>query len=63
MIPFFPLEERSDLQDENILVLKLDLLERWTHEEKTRTAIEHFGRVSLSLMRTNSKILTNDIPR
>ncbi|CAG10550.1 unnamed protein product [Tetraodon nigroviridis] len=39
--------ERSDLQDENILVLKLDLLERWTHEEKTRTAIEHFGRIDI----------------
>lgn len=48
MVPFFPLEEYSDLQDENIFVLKLDLMERSSHEEKTRTVIEHFGRVSLS---------------
>lgn len=65
MIPFFILEERSDLQDENIFVLQLDLLERSTHGEKTRTAIEHFGGVSLSTTGSrapfNSKIVTNDI--
>lgn len=45
---FFLLVECSDLRDENIFVLKLDLLERSSHEEKTRTAIERYGRVSLS---------------
>lgn len=39
--------ECSDLKDENILVLPLDLLERSSHEEKTKAVIDYFGRVSL----------------
>ncbi|XP_034530560.1 dehydrogenase/reductase SDR family member 7 [Notolabrus celidotus] len=39
--------ERSDLQDEDILVLPLDLLERTSHEEKTYTAIQYFGRIDV----------------
>lgn len=39
--------ECSDLKDENILVLPLDLLERSSHEEKTKAVIDYFGRVRL----------------
>ncbi|CAJ1073588.1 dehydrogenase/reductase SDR family member 7 [Xyrichtys novacula] len=39
--------ERSDLQDEDILVLPLDLLARTTHEEKTKTAIQYFGHIDV----------------
>ncbi|XP_041809917.1 dehydrogenase/reductase SDR family member 7 [Chelmon rostratus] len=39
--------ECSDLQDEDILVLPLDLLERPLHEEKTKAAIQHFGRIDV----------------
>uniref|UniRef100_UPI0037E9C07A dehydrogenase/reductase SDR family member 7 n=1 Tax=Semicossyphus pulcher TaxID=241346 RepID=UPI0037E9C07A len=39
--------ERSDLQDEDILVLPLDLLERTSHEEKTKAAIQHFGHIDI----------------
>lgn len=39
--------ECSDLGDENIFVHKLDLLETSSHEEKTRSAIEHFGRIDI----------------
>lgn len=46
-------------------MLPLDLLERSSHEEKSRAAIEHFGNVSLSKTGSwtafNSKIITNDI--
>ncbi|XP_041668907.1 dehydrogenase/reductase SDR family member 7 isoform X2 [Cheilinus undulatus] len=38
---------RSDLQDEDILVLPLDLLDRTSHEEKTKTVIQHFGRIDV----------------
>lgn len=43
---FIP-QERSDLQDKDILVLPLDLLERTSHEEKTKTAIQYFGHVRI----------------
>lgn len=48
-LPFFFLFflERSDLRDENILVLPLDLLERSSHEDKTKAVIDYFGRVRL----------------
>lgn len=39
--------EQSNLQDEDILVLPLDLLERASHEEKMKTAIQHFGHVDI----------------
>ncbi|XP_074548084.1 dehydrogenase/reductase SDR family member 7 [Halichoeres trimaculatus] len=39
--------ERSDLQDQDILVLPLDLLERTSHEEKTQTAIQYFGHIDI----------------
>nr|XP_046268064.1 dehydrogenase/reductase SDR family member 7 isoform X2 [Scatophagus argus] len=39
--------ECSDLQDENILVLPLDLTERASHEEKTKAAIRHFGHIDI----------------
>lgn len=45
---FLSRAECSDLQDESVFVLPLDLLERSSHEEKTRAAIERFGLVSLS---------------
>uniref|UniRef100_A0A3Q3WLT5 Uncharacterized protein n=1 Tax=Mola mola TaxID=94237 RepID=A0A3Q3WLT5_MOLML len=39
--------ECSNLQDENILVLPLDLLERSSHEEKTKAVIEYFGCIDI----------------
>lgn len=39
--------ECSDLKDENILVLPLDLLERSSHEEKTKAVIDYFGRIDI----------------
>ncbi|CAG5866440.1 unnamed protein product [Menidia menidia] len=39
--------ENSDLKDEDILILPLDLLERTSHEEKTQTAIQYFGRIDV----------------
>ncbi|XP_071383850.1 dehydrogenase/reductase SDR family member 7 isoform X1 [Centroberyx affinis] len=39
--------ERSNLQDQDILVLPLDLLERTSHEAKTKAAIQHFGNVDI----------------
>ncbi|XP_028251611.1 dehydrogenase/reductase SDR family member 7 isoform X2 [Parambassis ranga] len=39
--------ENSDLEDEHILVLPLDLLERTSHEEKAKTAIQHFGHIDI----------------
>lgn len=39
--------ECSDLQDKDILVLPLDLLERTSHEEKTKTALEYFGHIDI----------------
>lgn len=45
---FFSCAECSDLQEQSVFVLPLDLLERSSHEEKARAAIEHFGLVSLS---------------
>ncbi|XP_069008347.1 dehydrogenase/reductase SDR family member 7 [Embiotoca jacksoni] len=39
--------EHSGLQDEDILVLPLDLLERTSHEEKTKTGIEYFGHIDV----------------
>ncbi|XP_062325584.1 dehydrogenase/reductase SDR family member 7 [Osmerus eperlanus] len=37
----------SDLQDEDILVLPLDLLERESHDAKTKAAFQHFGRIDI----------------
>ncbi|AWP16503.1 putative dehydrogenase/reductase SDR family member 7 isoform 3 [Scophthalmus maximus] len=37
----------SNLQDEDILVLPLDLLERTSHEEKAKTAIQYFGHIDI----------------
>ncbi|XP_060918445.1 dehydrogenase/reductase SDR family member 7 [Labrus mixtus] len=39
--------EHSDLKDKDILVLPLDLLERTSHELKTKTAIQYFGHVDI----------------
>ncbi|XP_008305852.1 dehydrogenase/reductase SDR family member 7 [Cynoglossus semilaevis] len=39
--------ESSNLKDEDIFVLPLDLLQRETHAEKTKAAIQHFGRVDI----------------
>ncbi|XP_061599053.1 dehydrogenase/reductase SDR family member 7 [Cololabis saira] len=39
--------ENSNLGDEDILVLPLDLLERTLHEEKTKTVIEYFGHIDI----------------
>ncbi|KAK2826052.1 hypothetical protein Q5P01_020266 [Channa striata] len=39
--------EYSNLQDDDILVLPLDLLERASHEEKTKAAIQHFGHIDI----------------
>ncbi|XP_030574382.1 dehydrogenase/reductase SDR family member 7 [Archocentrus centrarchus] len=39
--------ENSDLKDEDILVLPLDLLERTSHEEKAKTAIHYFGHIDI----------------
>ncbi|XP_034015643.1 dehydrogenase/reductase SDR family member 7 [Thalassophryne amazonica] len=39
--------ERSDLQDEDILVLPLDLLERTSHEAKTKAAIQYFKNIDI----------------
>ncbi|XP_029316423.1 dehydrogenase/reductase SDR family member 7 [Cottoperca gobio] len=39
--------ECSDLQDEDIRVLPLDLLERTTHKEKTKAAIQYFGHINV----------------
>ena len=38
-------QECSDLKDEDVLVLPLDLLERTSHEEKTKAAVRYFGHV------------------
>ncbi|KAJ8411730.1 hypothetical protein AAFF_G00153680 [Aldrovandia affinis] len=37
----------SSLQEEDILVLPLDLLERASHEAKVKTAIAHFGNIDI----------------
>ncbi|XP_029349933.1 dehydrogenase/reductase SDR family member 7 [Echeneis naucrates] len=37
----------SDLQDEDILVLPLDLLDMTSHEEKSKTAIQCFGHIDV----------------
>ncbi|XP_034419176.1 dehydrogenase/reductase SDR family member 7 [Cyclopterus lumpus] len=39
--------ECSDLQDEDIRVLPLDLLERTSHEEKAKAAIQYFGHIDV----------------
>ncbi|KAM3871255.1 dehydrogenase/reductase SDR family member 7 [Diretmus argenteus] len=39
--------ECSNLQDKDILVLPLDLLERTSHEAKTKAAIQHFGKIDI----------------
>uniref|UniRef100_A0A8C7XE00 Dehydrogenase/reductase (SDR family) member 7 n=1 Tax=Oryzias sinensis TaxID=183150 RepID=A0A8C7XE00_9TELE len=39
--------ETSNLKDEDILVLPLDLLERTSHEEKTKAVIQHFGQIDI----------------
>ncbi|XP_070836035.1 dehydrogenase/reductase SDR family member 7 [Chaetodon trifascialis] len=39
--------ECSDLQNGDILVLPLDLLERASHEEKTKAAIRYFGHIDI----------------
>lgn len=39
--------ECSNLQDEDILVLPLDLLERASHEEKTEAVIRYFGHIDV----------------
>ncbi|KAM9341049.1 dehydrogenase/reductase SDR family member 7 isoform 1-T1 [Symphorus nematophorus] len=39
--------ECSNLKDEDILVLPLDLVERTSHEEKTKSAIQYFGHVDI----------------
>uniref|UniRef100_A0A8C6T355 Dehydrogenase/reductase (SDR family) member 7 n=1 Tax=Neogobius melanostomus TaxID=47308 RepID=A0A8C6T355_9GOBI len=39
--------QRSNLQDEDILVLPLDLLDRGSHEAKTEAALQHFGHIDV----------------
>ncbi|XP_039897233.1 dehydrogenase/reductase SDR family member 7-like [Simochromis diagramma] len=39
--------ETSELKDEDILVLPLDLLERRSHETKTKTVIGYFGHIDI----------------
>lgn len=39
--------ECSNLRDEDILVLPLDLLERTSHAEKTKAVIQYFGRIDI----------------
>ncbi|KAM7375864.1 hypothetical protein PAMP_005630 [Pampus punctatissimus] len=39
--------ECFNLRDEDILVLPLDLLERASHEAKTKAAIQHFGHIDI----------------
>ncbi|XP_023141759.1 dehydrogenase/reductase SDR family member 7 [Amphiprion ocellaris] len=39
--------ESSNLKDGDILVLSLDLLERTSHEEKAKTAIQYFGHIDV----------------
>ncbi|XP_034078213.1 dehydrogenase/reductase SDR family member 7 [Gymnodraco acuticeps] len=39
--------ERTNLQDADVLVLPLDLLERTSHEEKTKAAIQFFGHIDV----------------
>ncbi|KAJ7990766.1 hypothetical protein DPEC_G00290310 [Dallia pectoralis] len=39
--------ECTSLQDKDILVLPLDLLERTSHESKTKTAVQHFGNIDI----------------
>ncbi|XP_017273589.1 dehydrogenase/reductase SDR family member 7 [Kryptolebias marmoratus] len=39
--------DNSNLKDEDVLVLPLDLLERTSHEEKTNTAIQYFGHIDV----------------
>lgn len=41
----FILQEKFNVKDEDILVLPLDLLERTSHEAKTKTVIQYFGHV------------------
>uniref|UniRef100_UPI003AAE98E7 dehydrogenase/reductase SDR family member 7 isoform X2 n=1 Tax=Centroberyx gerrardi TaxID=166262 RepID=UPI003AAE98E7 len=44
--------ECSNLEDQDILVLPLDLLERASHEAKTKAAIQHFGNGFFNSLRT-----------
>ncbi|KPP76424.1 dehydrogenase/reductase SDR family member 7-like [Scleropages formosus] len=39
--------ERSSLQEKDILVLPLDLLQRGSHEAKTRTVVQYFGKIDI----------------
>ncbi|XP_051946094.1 dehydrogenase/reductase SDR family member 7-like [Xyrauchen texanus] len=39
--------ERSSLKDKDILVLPLDLMDRTSHQEKTATALKHFGDIDV----------------
>lgn len=39
--------ETSDLKDDDVLVLPLDLLERTSHEERTKTVIRYFGHIDI----------------
>ncbi|KAF7662641.1 hypothetical protein LDENG_00231060 [Lucifuga dentata] len=39
--------ERSSLEDDDILVLPLDLLDRKSHEAKTEAVIQHFGNIDI----------------
>lgn len=39
--------QHSNLEDEDILVLPLDLLDRKSHEAKTEAAIQHFGHIDV----------------
>lgn len=39
--------ENTNLEDEDILVLPLDLLARESHEEKTKTVIQYFGHIDI----------------
>ncbi|MEQ2306636.1 Dehydrogenase/reductase SDR member 7 [Ameca splendens] len=39
--------ENSSLKDEDVLVLPLDLLDRKTHEEKSKIVIEYFGHIDI----------------
>ncbi|XP_026007600.1 dehydrogenase/reductase SDR family member 7 [Astatotilapia calliptera] len=39
--------ETSNLKDDDVLVLPLDLLERTSHEERTKTVIRYFGNIDI----------------
>lgn len=39
--------ERCSLEDDDILVLPLDLLDRKSHEAKTEAAVQHFGKIDI----------------